>query len=272
MGRVREGPKRRTLERCQFENSFYRRAFPYNLVRSVLNTYRLLAGHRVEDRRHVGLGRPSRFQVGDWVRVKDAAEIRTTLDDDDQLRGRKFTAHHWPYCGLTYQVERVVRRRPDHSHRMQEVSETVALAGAICDAPDGSPGCGRACSLYFLDEWLEPSSKDRTEPRVFGPTAKVRSFEEIAATLDARGRLDGISFSPEMIEFTGQEFPIVRQIADLDVELPSWKQPRGAFYALDGVRCSGAPRGSGGCDRNCALMWHRSWLEIDEPTAPAAPI
>ncbi len=47
-------------------------------------------------------------------------------------------------------VARVVRPRPDHGHRTQKISDTVALTGAICDAPDGSLGRGRACSLFFL--------------------------------------------------------------------------------------------------------------------------
>jgi hypothetical protein len=257
-------PRRRTLERCQFENSFYRYAFPFNCIRGVVHTLQLLVGHRVEDRDGVELGEPSRFQVGDWVRVKDAAEIRATLDSNDELRGRKFLSYHRPYSGRTYRVERVIRRRPTHAHRMEKLSRTVALEGAICDAPDGSIGCGHACSLFFVDEWLEPSRAEETEPRTFPQTARVKPYDEIAATLDAKGRLDGISFSPEMAAYAGREFPVVRQVEEAWVTLPDWKQPRAAFFILDGVRCSGQPRG-GHCDRNCGLFWHQSWLEMDEP-------
>ena len=270
MNRAPQAPRPRTLERCQFENSFYRYSFPYNLLRGVMNVLRLLNGHRNEDRHPVELGHPSRFGVGDWVRVKDASEIRATLDENDELRGRKFTANRRPYCGRTYIVEHVVRRRPDHGHRMQKISDTVALAGAICDAPDGSLGCGRACSLFFLDEWLDPSLEDEAQPRTFGPLARVKPFDEIAPTLDSKGRLAGISYSPEMAAFASREFQVVRQAEDRWGELPKWKQPRGSFFILDGVRCSGQPRG-GQCDRNCGLLWHRSWLEMDERVPPAAP-
>ncbi|MGA9077723.1 MAG: hypothetical protein WB383_05280 [Acidimicrobiales bacterium] len=262
---------RRTLERCQYENSIYHYDFPYNLVRAVIYMRRLLVLHRAEDRTRAQLGRPSRFQVGDWVRVKDAADIRATFDGNDELRGRRFTPSHWAYCGRTHMVERVVRRRPDHDDCMLPLDAQVALSGAICDAPNGLRGCGRACSLFFVDEWLDPSSADKAQPRTFAPVARVRSFEDIAATLDAKGRLDGISFSPEMIKFTGRQIPVVRQVMDIGIQLPRWKQPRGLFYALEGVRCTGQPRGSGQCDRNCALLWHRSWLEMDEPKSTSAP-
>lgn len=261
-------PRRRTLERCQFENSFYRYAFPFNLIRGVVHTLQLLAGHRAEDRDAIELGEPSRFQVGDWVRVKDTAEIQATLDGNDELRGRKFLSYHRPYSGRTYRVERVIRRRPTHAHRMEKLSRTVALEGAICDAPDGSAGCGQACSLFFLDEWLEPSRAGETEPRAFPQTARVKPYDEIAATLDAKGRLDGISFSPEMAAYAGREFPVVRQVEEVRVPLPNWKRARAAFFILDGVRCSGQPRG-GHCDRNCGLLWHRLWLEMDEPATTA---
>ncbi len=261
-------PRRRTFERCQFENSFYRYAFPFNLIHGVIHTLQLLVGHRVEDRDGVDLGEPSRFHVGDWVRVKSVAEIRTTLDSNDELRGRKFLSNHRAYSGRTYRVERVIRRRPTHAYRMEKLSRTVALEDAICDAPDGTVGCGHACSLFFLDEWLEPSRAEESEPRAFTQTAKVKPYGEIAATLDAKGRLDGISFSPEMAAYAGREFPVVRQVEDIGVTLPKWKQPRAAFFILDGVRCSGQPRG-GHCDRNCGLFWHRSWLEMNEPAAAA---
>jgi hypothetical protein len=65
-------------------------------------------------------------------------------------------------------VERVVRPRPDHGHRTQRISDTVALTGTICETPDGSLGRGRACSLFFLDEMDEgvpPAVPNQTPER-----------------------------------------------------------------------------------------------------------
>jgi hypothetical protein len=36
----------------------------------------------------------SRFAHGDWVRVRDAAQVRATLDAGDRLRGLRFVPAH----------------------------------------------------------------------------------------------------------------------------------------------------------------------------------
>lgn len=254
----------RPRERCQFENSFYRFDWPYNLLRAVRRGTLLFVR---QAQGPVGQGRSSSYQVGDWVRVKNADAIRATLDSEERLRGLRFTANQWAYCDRTYQVERIVRRILNDDGRMRSISCTVALAGAVCDGPDGSVGCGRACSLYFRDEWLERSSATAAETRQGRPTARVKPLVEIEATLDRRGRLGGISFSPEMAAYTEKQFPVLRRAEDVWIELPRWKEPRGEWYVLDGVRCSGQVLGGdGACDRNCAFLWHRAWLEMDVAT------
>jgi len=251
----------RPRERCQFENSFYRYDWPYNLLRGVRHRTLLFLLHTQGP---VGRGRPSSYQVGDWVRVKDPEAIRATLDSEDRLRGLWFTTDQWAYCGRTYPIERIVGRMLDDDGRMRSISRTVALAGAVCDGPDGSIGCGRACSLYFRDEWLEPSSAAAAEAPQRQLTARVKPLVEIEATLDRRGRLGGISFSPEMAAYTEKHWTVLRRAEDLWIELPRWKKPRGEWYVLDGVRCSGQVLGGdGACDRNCGFLWHRAWIEID---------
>jgi hypothetical protein len=89
----------RPRERCQFENSFYVRDWPYNLARGARHAVLLFLRHA---ERPVAQGRPSSYQVGDWVRVKDAGAVRATLDSRDCLRGLRFTAVQSAYCGRTY--------------------------------------------------------------------------------------------------------------------------------------------------------------------------
>lgn len=256
----------RPVERCQLENSFYNIAFPYGVAWALKHRLTLLVNHA---RGPVAQGRPSRYGPGDWVRVRDADEIRATLDETDRLRGLLFTANQWEYCGRTFQVERVVRHMLDDQYRMRRISRTVALAGATCDVPGGPVGCGRACSLFFRDDWLEPSSASTAEPRVRRPTARVRTLEEIEATLDRSHRLDGIEFFAEMTAYTSRTYPVLRQAEDTWVGRPRWKKPRVGWYVLEGVRCRGTPLGAEGpCDRNCGLLWHGSWLEMHDEEAP----
>jgi hypothetical protein len=43
-----------------------------------------------------------------------------------------------------------------------------------------------------------------------GELVEVRSEPEILATLDAEGRLDGLPFMPEMLQYCGQRFRVFK--------------------------------------------------------------
>ncbi|MGH9104911.1 MAG: hypothetical protein ACRDZX_03565, partial [Acidimicrobiales bacterium] len=248
--------------------SFYSYEWPYSLARAVKHGALLLYHHA---QRPAPRGRASLYQVGDWVRVKEAAAVRSTLDRNGRLRGLPYAVSQWAYCGGTYQVERVVRRMLGDDGWVKAISGTVVLADVVCNVTDHPRGCQRCCSLYFRDEWLEPSTPQVATRYLAGPsstTARVKSLPEIMATLDAKGRLDGMSFSvEEMAEHVGEEYPVLRKLSPSG-DIPGWKKPCGEWYVLEGARCRGRPLGGdGACDRNCSLLWHRSWLEIGGPAA-----
>jgi hypothetical protein len=93
----------------------------------------------------------------------------------------------------------------------------------------------------------------------------VRPWGEIAATLDRHGRRDGMSVMAEMEQFAGKRFPVLRRAGETTTALPSYKSVGGDFFILDGVRCSGAAfEQCGPCHRDCAIMWHRDWLEFED--------
>ncbi len=249
-------------ERCQLDDSLYRLEFPYGYARL---GKRAVARARDRLRRRAGLGAISRFREGDWVRVKSAEEIRATLDAGDKLRGLLFMEAQWGYCGRTYRVDRVLRRLLDRGRHFRTIARTVALDGVTCEGLDGTSGCGRACSLYFRDEWLEPSSEDQHVLSAPTRFARVRPWAEIVATLDRHGRRDGVSVMAEMERFAGQRFPVLRRVEDVDFEPPAYMSPAAELYTLSGVRCSGAAFvRRGPCHRNCGIMWHRDWLELEE--------
>jgi len=95
-----------------------------------------------------------------------------------------------------------------------------------------------------------------------GDLVRVRSREEILATLDADGRLDGQPFMPEMLEFAGRELPvdkIAHKTCDT-INRPSTGMRRlDHTVHLTGARCDGSAHG--GCQAGCLLFWREEWLE-----------
>lgn len=250
-------PAVRVAERCQYKSLPLRDFPPLGVVRRL----RISHEQRRQDRGGVPApGRPSRYREGDWVRVKEAAEIRATLDAKDCHRGLWFTGSQWSFCGGVYQVERVVRRMVDDHYRVRRLSGTVALAGATCHGADGTQGCGLDCALLFRDEWVEPAAAPAPADRPAALRATVRSLDEIRATLDGRGRLHGVPFQPGMERHAGEGFA-AHEVSHRS--LAWWQRPVGGrWFTLTGLRCDGTPMAATGCDRQCALLWHESWLHL----------
>jgi hypothetical protein len=253
-----------SAERCQYEQSPIKRPVVLRWARAACIWGRRISRSRA---RPAPLGTPSRFKAGDWVRVRDAEEIRATLDGEDRLRGLRFMDTQWLYCGGTYQVARVVRRMLDDGRSMRSISGVVMLDGVTCDGPDGAPGCGRACALMFKDEWLEPGEPGTSsfDARVLPDRyVRVKSAPAVLRTLGRDGRLQGVSPSPQMLALAGQRFRVARR-RELLLEGGDPKRIAKTWYVLDGVRCDGAVLGAAGpCHRLCGLLWHAAWLDFEQ--------
>jgi hypothetical protein len=212
------------------------------------------------------LGAISRFAEGSWVRVRDEASIRETLDARSCLRGLKFSPGMWMTCSKVYRVSKVMRRIIDDERRMRPVARTVLLSGVDCTANGTDEACGRYCPLMYRDEWLEPSEAPPEEVATHAGDlrlARVRSLEQILGRLDLLGQREGLLFMPEMGRYAGIQAPILQQLPRV-LEYGRWVEPRGAIYILDGLHCTGAILGSDGpCDRACRLLWHTDWLDLD---------
>jgi len=112
-----------------------------------------------------------------------------------------------------------------------------------------------------------------------GDVIVVRSFDEIAETLDEDGTLDSLPFMPEMLEYCGKRFKVLNRVVQSTID--------GAFLGghtesyvrefrnndvvtLQNVRCSGAQHDT--CQRACAIFWKEAWLrkvdEVDEVSEP----
>ena len=74
-----------------------------------------------------------------------------------------------------------------------------------------------------------------------GDLVEVRSKEEILATLDDHGCLEGMPFMPEMLRFCGKRFPVraaVHKTCDTAKKMGTARRVSAAVHLAD-LRCDG---------------------------------
>jgi hypothetical protein len=94
-----------------------------------------------------------------------------------------------------------------------------------------------------------------------GEWVEVRSREEILATLDERGCLDGAPFMPEMLSSCNQKFRVFKRAdktCDPAHEPWSIRRVKDSVH-LENVRCDGQQHG--GCQAGCLIFWKEAWLK-----------
>ena len=93
-----------------------------------------------------------------------------------------------------------------------------------------------------------------------GDLVEVRSYEEIAATLDKSACLDKLPFMPEMAQYCGRQFRVYRR-ADKTCDTVNQTGGRRTFDTvhLEDVRCDGSEHG--GCQALCLIFWKEAWLK-----------
>lgn len=152
----------------------------------------------------------------------------------------------------------------------------VALAGLLVEVRDGRRERGEA-DLFLAanhsrsEDALRDSSTPVSLPFatlrrwlgapqfVVGERVRVRTLQEIAATLDARGCLDGLPFMPEMARFCGK-VGIVYRCVDKVYDYGGKKELRRMHETvlITGLRCDGAAHD--GCQAGCYMLWKTAWL------------
>jgi hypothetical protein len=99
-----------------------------------------------------------------------------------------------------------------------------------------------------------------------GDRVTVRSAAEILATLDQDGTLGGLPFMPEMLDWCGRSFRIMRRVEKTCVAGHPMRQfPANDVVILDGARCDG--NAHDGCKHACRLFWKEAWLRPSEAGA-----
>ena len=103
------------------------------------------------------------------------------------------------------------------------------------------------------------------EPSGFpvGSWVRVRSAEEIRASLDSRGRARGLAFVPTQLPTCGGVYRVQRHVRRI-------RDDRGRLRAvsrtvlLESVDCGGPGPEPAGCGRHCPLMFRDEWLEATQ--------
>jgi hypothetical protein len=101
-----------------------------------------------------------------------------------------------------------------------------------------------------------------------GDWVEVRSKDEILATLDDKGRLEGLPFMPQMFQYCGRRFKVFQRAhKTCDTIVYNWDSPGrklpGGIH-LD-LRCDG--KAYGGCQAACLIFWKEAWLRPAEGDA-----
>jgi len=102
---------------------------------------------------------PLDLQPGDWVRVRQPAEIAATLNAANKNRGMWFGPEQEPFCGETFRVRRRVNRIIDERNGQMLTMRTpcITLEGVVCPAyySEHRLLCPRAITPYWRENWLE---------------------------------------------------------------------------------------------------------------------
>ena len=86
-----------------------------------------------------------------------------------------------------------------------------------------------------------------------GDWVRVRSHEEILATLDERGCLEELPFIPQMLRYCGQRFQVSKRAHKLcDTVHGTGARGLTASVFLDDLRCDGQVYG--GCEMECLIV------------------
>ncbi|MEN6462563.1 MAG: hypothetical protein ABFC94_14500 [Syntrophomonas sp.] len=230
------------------------------------------------------------LKAGDWVRVRLEDEITATLDQNGKFKGCGFMKNNGQniYCGSEQRVHSIVNLFIDERDmsKARKAKGLVMLEGVMCEGGQGIGRCDRSCLMFWREEWLQKIERSPSQPenqtihtrpggktssslksanvlsKAFkaGDLVRIRSKEEILATLDQNGKLGGCSFISNMVPYCGSRHrvlkPMERYFSEIDNKVKTCK----GLFILEGVTCNGETR-FGHCDRSCLVFWREEWLE-----------
>jgi hypothetical protein len=125
-----------------------------------------------------------RVFVGNWVVVRSANEILSTLDDKGTLDGLPFMPEMLGWCGKLFRVQRRVDKTcvaDAGSLRRFPKGDVVILNGPRCDG-NAHDGCKHGCRIFWKEAWLRPlDADDAGIERANGDLDKLRARLKVKA-------------------------------------------------------------------------------------------
>jgi len=97
-------------------------------------------------------------------------------------------------------------------------------------------------------------------PLKAGDLVRVRSKEEIMATLDPEGKTKGCGFMDVQECYCGTVHRVLKQMERFVDERDYQVKKCKGLVLLEGVTCKGV-KAYGRCDRSCLIFWREEWLE-----------
>jgi hypothetical protein len=95
-----------------------------------------------------------------------------------------------------------------------------------------------------------------------GELVKVKSRHEMDNLLDESGKYKGCTFQPEMYDYCGRPYRVLRQVDYFYDEVKQKLCKCKDLFILEGVYCTGRKRFyKDRCNLNCYPFWHKDWLE-----------
>jgi hypothetical protein len=91
-----------------------------------------------------------------------------------------------------------------------------------------------------------------------GELVEVKPEDEIRETFDGKNSSKGLLFLPEMREYCGKRFQVLKRLERMMIESTSEIRRVKNTVLLEGVMCNGSRHD--GCNRSCFFYWREAWL------------
>ena len=129
--------------------------------------------------------------VGDYVEVRSASEILSTLDTNGTLDGLPFMPEMLSWCGKSFRIQRRVDKTCVEGHPMRRftANDVVVLEGPRCDG-SSHDGCKHGCRIYWKHAWLRPVDAGECQN-----SARRRPARQIARPVSRQSRTNGDIFA-----------------------------------------------------------------------------
>jgi hypothetical protein len=110
---------------------------------------------------------PKRLHAGDWVVVREKAEIIATLDASGRLDGMPFQPEMFAFCGKRMRIAKVAHKTCDTVNKTggRKVERAVHLEGGRCNGSLHG-GCQADCVFFWKDVWLRADGTSATSQSV----------------------------------------------------------------------------------------------------------